>query len=55
MTRIMSDKLLCRNCNHECHCHTTKCDQYVGIGMSDKSETCGCLDCNCKSLFPDWG
>ena len=36
----------CRNCEHEAHCGKT-CVGFVGIGMTDKYEPCGCKNCRC--------
>ena len=49
------EKNNCVNCNHECHCDNIVCDTLVGIGMSDKSESCGCGICDCTPKRPDWG
>ena len=49
------EKNNCVNCNHECHCDNIVCDTLVGIGMSDKSELCGCGICDCTPKRPDWG
>jgi hypothetical protein len=52
----------CINCNHDCHCADNGiCTCNVGVGMSDKSQTCECVDCKCGSssvhrvTYPDWG
>ena len=37
---------LCRNCEHESHCGKT-CTDFVGIGMTDKYESCKCNYCRC--------
>jgi hypothetical protein len=41
-------KKVCQNCQHECHCDNNVCPQPVGVGMSDKWETCGCGVCRCS-------
>ena len=37
---------LCRNCEHESHCGKT-CAGFVGIGMTDKYDSCECNYCRC--------
>ena len=36
----------CKNCGHESHCKKT-CDNFVGIGITDKYELCNCEHCRC--------
>ena len=36
----------CRNCGHESHCGKT-CAGFVGIGMTDKYDSCECNHCRC--------
>ena len=36
----------CRNCEHESHCGKT-CAGFVGIGMTDKYDSCECNHCRC--------
>ena len=45
----------CGDCGHECHCHINQCDEWLGIGMTDKSFQCECEKCNCASTHPEWG
>lgn len=47
------DRSYCVNCGHECHCYSDNCDQYVGVGMSDKIDKCGCSNCKCKSYWSE--
>ena len=44
------------SCGHRCHCYAPKCPDEIGIGMTDKSQPCGCTKCKCKepvSFFDD--
>jgi hypothetical protein len=45
----MSDQKYCKNCNHECHCESNVCDKLIGVGMSDKFQSCGCGVCHCAT------
>ena len=36
----------CKNCRHESHCGKT-CTSFVGIGITDKYDSCECKQCRC--------
>jgi len=38
--------IYCKNCRHESHCGKT-CAGFVGIGMTDKYDSCDCEQCRC--------
>jgi hypothetical protein len=56
---------ICYNCNHTCHCYgmsdaftgfKQECSEEIGVGMTDKSQPCGCKKCDCdrtRSFFDD--
>ena len=37
----------CSICGHRCHCYGSFCTEEVGVGMSDKTQHCGCKKCKC--------
>jgi hypothetical protein len=37
----------CKACGHPCHCGMV-CKGSIGVGMSDKTQPCGCKECKCK-------
>ena len=37
----------CNRCDHECHCDNLVCSHPVGVGVTDKSDPCGCGVCEC--------
>ena len=46
----------CSRCRHDCHCDNVVCDGPVGVGVTDKTQPCGCGVCECDPpKRPDWG
>jgi len=43
------EKLKCSKCYHDCHCDTLVCSDLIGVGLSDKSQPCGCGVCECST------
>ena len=41
-------KETCNRCQHECHCDNLVCSHPMGVGMTDKSDPCGCGVCECE-------
>ena len=39
---------ICADCSHTCHCDTIMCDCFIGVGMTDKSQSCACPVCKCN-------
>lgn len=44
---MISQERYCLDCGHRCHCYAPMCCVEVGVGMSDKTQPCGCKKCNC--------
>ncbi len=44
---MISQERYCADCGHRCHCYAPMCCVEVGVGMSDKTQPCGCEKCNC--------
>lgn len=38
----------CKTCGHRCHCYAPMCCVEVGVGMTDKTQPCGCTKCTCR-------
>jgi len=36
------------DCGHRCHCYRPDCPDEIGVGMTDKSQKCGCKKCTCQ-------
>jgi len=43
----------CAACGHGCHCYQPCCEELIGVGMTDKSQACGCTICRCHDTPPD--
>ena len=41
-------KETCNRCQHECDCDNLVCSPPMGVGMTDKSDPCGCGVCECE-------
>jgi hypothetical protein len=39
---------ICSECLHTCHCNSLRCDSFIGVGMTDKSQPCACPVCKCN-------
>ena len=42
-------EVYCDDCGHYCHCDEKHCEHPIGVGMTDKWQTCKCEKCNCSN------
>jgi hypothetical protein len=47
---MVGDGHHCKKCYHQCHCYDTSCQKELGVGMSDKHQSCGCEKCSCSPV-----